>query len=119
MNFLNAFNRRLPPDFEPSLNDPLDLAAGVVVRVMTCQDEAARPTLDQLFAGTDEAVALAIFLRAWLPSSDDRSVINAGLVFVERMDDALLRARLCSKLITSAFAHHWDNELPGLFEAAI
>src|SRR4051794_38358603 len=71
MNFLNAFNRRLPPDFEPSLNDPLDLAAGVVVRVMTGQDEAARATLDQLFAGTDEAVALAIFLRAWLPSSDD------------------------------------------------
>ncbi|MQA92264.1 MAG: hypothetical protein GEU90_18895 [Gemmatimonas sp.] len=116
--FVDAMNLRRFPD-EKVPDGPLAVAARAIVAEASGETETAVQLYTELRDSDDDLVRLlGLSLCCWSAVATDRELVDHILAEADRLPDRELRARMATKLITAAFDHRWDEELPDLFARA-
>lgn len=118
--FVNVLNLRVTPAvLESTPVDPLGRAAVALAHELSGSPEEARSGYEQLMESDGAERLLGMSLLAWSSTQDDRTIIPSALAAIRELPDAVLQARLCSKLAAAALSHRWDFDLEELVQLAI
>lgn len=118
--FVNVLNLRVTPAVLESVPvDPLGRAGVALAHELSGSQEEARTGYEQLMESDGAERLLGMSLLAWSSTQDDPAIIPSALAAIRELPDAVLQARLCSKLAAAALSHRWDFDLEELVQLAI
>jgi hypothetical protein len=116
--FFDAMELRPAPE-EAGSDEPLSVAAHAVWAEVSGATDEALAGYGRL-AGSGEPLVrlLGLCLLCWSKLDPEPTRVGEALAMIEELEDPLLKARLTTKLISSAFDWRWDALLPTLFARA-